>query len=1203
MQKTHSRSRTILLSVLMVLMCVSLIVGATFALFVDKEEYAIGVNTGNIDVQGTLTMTGAWSQGQSVNNREAGTQITDGYSLPQGGSVTLTDGKNIKFTNMSLGDGAAFNLKVTNSSSVDMKYSVRVEVDDEASPANSEALAKSLTLSVLENGETGRSVTFENAPVSVIDWTTVTAPAEAGEIADINFEITLPWDKINNFDEVADSQSISMTIVLEAVQANAFTGTIGSGDQSYDSISEAITNVADGATISLGGGITAEWPSASEMENVDKAFNVYGAGKGQTTIEPASEEDSVVLPAGSSISNATIAGNVVAGENTVLDNVTVTGAVVASDNAVISNATVNGTISYTPAADTGTQSFSTLAKVSRVYTPATTLPTVTLTNATVLVEGTGLTRAINIVGANLVMTNSTVTLSNTAYVQSSAAVYVEGGAANISNSTIVNKYPGTGTSDTAFGLWLEYTNYSDWGNRPVSVVSDSRIEVVATGETDYLAENEQALRVRGAAVEVYDSTITGGTAVTLFRNASATISGGTVVGDMYAVSGSNTMGSFTLNVTDGAVLRTTGERSTLYVTPQSTVTIGGGALIEGYTAIEAKMGDITINDATIRSTAAENAFTVTPDGGNAKPDGAAIKLETRQYAFNSFPEGYNDPNAGNNALTLTISNQAVIEAGAPCAITYYSRGVEQDVTIVNNSGLTVYGVATDAIDFAKLYADTNVDVVILARDITVGKLPNLGNSDDTYFANEGREGADASELNPVAKSVSIDLNGKKLTVNSNDTSYVLHTYSLTIANGKLDINYTVVNREDVTISALSVQAGSKITLNDVDYTTTISGILALGKDATIEVINDSTIATDGYSISTNAATENNYGPVINVKDSTVTANTGSGRVETAILFNVPGTLYMESATVNSGYQSIIARGGDVTLVNCTLNNTITGDYDPSTCLEEDWKSGNSVPLAALVVGNRGSGAYQYATNVTLTDVEINATKGYPVVYVYGNASSDIGATLNLDTASDLGDQITVGGGYVTVNLGEGSYTLPAFSAAAGSLTINGVQGTVIAPATHASTDFGGIVVRDADGLALTVRNVAVEGEGTDKTNGARGIVVNEGFNKNVTLTAEGCKFDALSTGIYLGGVTNATVTGSSFTNCTAGMGGTEGMTDTFTAESCTFADNGETIGWAGSGTLIIKDAVGCDSFMDYTKNPEEKVTVTDGNYNSEEAAA
>ena len=1217
MQKTHSRGRTILLSVLMVLMCVSLIIGATFALFTDKEEYAIGVNTGNIDVEGTLEMTGAWSQGQSVADRTEGTAIDNGFSLPQGGTVTLTEGKTISFDNISLGDGAAFTLRIANHSSVNMKYSVRIETEEEG---KSEALAKSLQLSV----DGGKTVSFEKAATSVVDWTTVEAGSEE-EISAIGFEITLPWDTIDNFAGVTGQQSVSMTVVLEAVQANAFTGTIGSGDTGYDTIYDAMSGENDG-NISLGSGITAQWPTKNEVESLaenGKAYNIVGAGQGLTTIEPADGEDAIVLPANSSVSNATIDGNVVAAAGSVLSDVEVT-----------------GTVIYAAPAS-GQSTFSALAKVSAANA-RTIEETVTLRNATVSVKDAQ--PAISVDGAILVIENSTVTLSGT-QAQEMNAILVKNGAVDMDGSTVTVTNTETGNY-AARALYIDNTALDKQGTtngQTASVVShiDGSALTVDTestlqsGNTTYERYNEQAVRLEGARAEFSDTSVQAGHGIAGFYSSTLVYTGGSIDALWYGVSGNNLRGSFDITL-DGVAVTSSKVSSAIYLPMQNTTVIKGGTTIEAFTPLEIRMGHVTIDDATLISTSKVSANLIQTN--QSSPDGSVIVLHAGEYTFNS-PEGYKDPyyevwstgdpSTLNNMANVTLNKGAVLVAaeGVRTFSWYDWNEVDQTVQVNNYTQYPLYGIATNAAAFETFYK-LNLSEVILAKDIEVGVIANVGKGQ--YLKDNNGNYADATVASGfVANDVVVDLNGHTLTSTQKTSTIICGGVDLTFKNGELifkDGNFPY------NAGLLNVQAGSVLTVDDVDVTTLASFVYVQGEKATLNIINGSTVKTQGYGFGTNAKNKANYGVVINVSDSEITSALNTEQVvsgwnyqydTTAACLNVPGTMTIKNSTLSGQRHGVVVRGGTAIIEDSTIISTgewlnapadaksdvygsAANNKDTDAILTNKWGSGTDLPCSALLIGNDNTAAYNCPSVVTLKDVEIVAGNAGQVhrphaVYIRGNETAENGATLNLDTASDLGDQITVGGGYVTVNLGEGSYTLPAFSAAAGSLTINGVQGTVIAPATHASADFGGIVVRDADGLALTVRNVAVEG--TDKTNGARGIVVNEGFNKNVTLTAEGCKFGALSTGIYLGGVTDATVTGCSFTNCTAGMGGTEGMTDTFTAESCTFADNGETIGWAGSGTLIIKDAEGCDSFMDYTKNPEEKVTVTDGNYNSKEAAA
>ena len=61
-----------------------------------------------------------------------------------------------------------------------------------------------------------------------------------------------------------------------------------------------------------------------------------------------------------------------------------------------------------------------------------------------------------------------------------------------------------------------------------------------------------------------------------------------------------------------------------------------------------------------------------------------------------------------------------------------------------------------------------------------------------------------------------------------------------------------------------------------------------------------------------------------------------------------------------------------------------------------------------------------------------------------------------------------------------------------------------------------------------------------------------------------------------------------------------GDKDTLKVDTCTFSGNGENIGWAGSGDLVIANSPTCESFNDYTDGKNgESVSVTEGTYPNE----
>ncbi len=178
----------------------------------------------------------------------------------------------------------------------------------------------------------------------------------------------------------------------------------------------------------------------------------------------------------------------------------------------------------------------------------------------------------------------------------------------------------------------------------------------------------------------------------------------------------------------------------------------------------------------------------------------------------------------------------------------------------------------------------------------------------------------------------------------------------------------------------------------------------------------------------------------------------------------------------------------------------------------------------------------------------------------------------------------------------GTYTMPAINMQNFNLEIIGVEGaTFVKPSQTAN--LGGIVIASCQaGATLTVKGITFKG--TDTEGATRGIVFNAAA-ANPVLVVENCSFEGFLTGIYLGRTTGATITNCTFTDCDAAIGGSEGITGTLTVDTCTFEGNGETIGWAGKGTLVITNSATCTSFNDYTSGEAVAVTVEGGEYTNE----
>ena len=287
----------------------------------------------------------------------------------------------------------------------------------------------------------------------------------------------------------------------------------------------------------------------------------------------------------------------------------------------------------------------------------------------------------------------------------------------------------------------------------------------------------------------------------------------------------------------------------------------------------------------------------------------------------------------------------------------------------------------------------------------------------------------------------IVLGGNTLTTNQTETVVAGAGKTITITDGNLNATAST----DPLRSILQATAGGTIELNDVEFTTNATGLIAMGEDATLRIVN-STVRAFAFCVSTNAGGEENYYPNIEIVDSVLmTTNTNKdGWTGTAVLFNVPGSLSIENSTVIGECGAVFVRGGDAVIRNSTLSRPyeVVGVSESDIYMDRDWSSGNQAPLATLLVGNR-SNSYQYPANVTLENCTITSSAaGAKTVYLYGNATEENGATLTYDAATVIApadetvDPVIVGGGCVTVNE-------PVTSAAELQEIMNGEGGSVV----------------------------------------------------------------------------------------------------------------------------------------------------------------
>ncbi len=254
-----------------------------------------------------------------------------------------------------------------------------------------------------------------------------------------------------------------------------------------------------------------------------------------------------------------------------------------------------------------------------------------------------------------------------------------------------------------------------------------------------------------------------------------------------------------------------------------------------------------------------------------------------------------------------------------------------------------------------------------------------------YFAT-GKSGKSYKELKGtideeitfVPGNYTFDLNGETLNIKGIVLPKSEKEYTVTIKNG---------NIEGAEYNAFTQYSNSRLILDHVNIDWTSKGVNAVcflyqGSNPVWLEVKDSILKNNVYGIGTNASEGTDY-VYVTVDNSSVTT-TSSDEDNTAVLFNVPGELKISNSTISGERQGVIVRGGEATISNSTIvssgSSTKYNDYSNSK-----WGTGNEVPCAVLVIGNRTDNSYRYPTTVSLDNVTLSSTdETRKLMYVYQN---------------------------------------------------------------------------------------------------------------------------------------------------------------------------------------------------------------------------
>ncbi len=390
---------------------------------------------------------------------------------------------------------------------------------------------------------------------------------------------------------------------------------------------------------------------------------------------------------------------------------------------------------------------------------------------------------------------------------------------------------------------------------------------------------------------------------------------------------------------------------------------------------------------------------------------------------NSVSEGYLDKAWGDSNLnqvplaSLVIGNRS--ESGYKYPTSVGLENVKLSAPEKNSSGLTYYAMYvcqndrsnTVKVEGSVEYMD-NLKVNLSSMNAATFAVDKVyvENLDEFRWAFNGSRpisnivflsDIDATGMGYlwIPADVCFNLNGKTLT-----SDYIKVDGAKTVfRNGNLIVNTTKV-------VGIELTSNSKLCLDNVEYRTSAKQGIAtceLVKNVQIDVLNDSKVFANVCGIVTNAYVDSNGNFSedirVNVNGSSISTEGSSNGDDVAILFNVKGSVCIEDSEIIGDRQAVILRGGEGHVIrNSTLratgNNEVSKEY-----LDGYWGSGNEVPLAALVIGNRSVSGYRYPTSVTLDNAKLsapeknNAEKNYFAMYVYQSERM----TLNTVTVEGL----------------------------------------------------------------------------------------------------------------------------------------------------------------------------------------------------------
>ena len=240
------------------------------------------------------------------------------------------------------------------------------------------------------------------------------------------------------------------------------------------------------------------------------------------------------------------------------------------------------------------------------------------------------------------------------------------------------------------------------------------------------------------------------------------------------------------------------------------------------------------------------------------------------------------------------------------------------------------------------------------------------------------------------KDVKIDLNGGTIKSSASTSLSIAEGKTLELSNGKYeDPNLAPIE------AAIMPGTSASVVLRNMTIETTGTAVFP-AQVASEAIIDNCTIkAPRAYCVATNASPNASKNVKIIITNSTLEG-------KSPVLVNVPCELEIDNCTIKGNYHGVVVRGGTAVI----RNSTITQEYTDNDVAQMqvffnkgNWGQGNQLSFAALTIGNRQAGSYDYPSHVTLNNVKLIGVRNeFPACYIIGNTTEGNGATLVYDSA-------------------------------------------------------------------------------------------------------------------------------------------------------------------------------------------------------------